>query len=111
LPESSSAWDWYRRGAAAGEPNALARSAERDERAALAAQAPIERHRLLLQAFAGYAAASSYAVRENWPDDAWKHWRYRRASLARALALEGLMQPVAERFAAVLLTKARKSAD
>jgi hypothetical protein len=40
-----------------------------------------------------------HAYRENWPDSAWKHWRYRRASLARVLAADGMMQPVADVFA------------
>jgi WD40 repeat protein len=97
-----SAWGWYELGAAAGEPNALARCAERDERAALAATTMGERQRLLLAAFVGYARAAHFAARENWPDDAWQHWRYRRASLARVLAFEGHMEPVADAFAAVL---------
>jgi TPR repeat protein len=101
-PPQSSAWFWYAQGVAAGEPNALARYAERDEQAALGSQAPLQRNDLLLKAFAGYAAASLRAARENWPDDAWRHWRYRRASLARVLAADGLMQPVADAFAAVV---------
>jgi hypothetical protein len=101
-PPQSSAWFWYGQGAASGEPNALARYAERDEQAALRTQDPLQRNRLLLKAFAGYAAASLRAARENWPDDAWKHWRYRRASLARVLAFDGLMQPVADSFAAIV---------
>jgi hypothetical protein len=38
---------------------------------------------------------------EDWPDDAWRDWRYRRASLARVLALAGMMQEVAEEYARV----------
>ncbi|MGO9945595.1 MAG: hypothetical protein ACLPWG_01950, partial [Steroidobacteraceae bacterium] len=39
---------------------------------------------------------------DDWPDDAWIHWRYRRASLARLLAQEGLMQQVADAYRKVL---------
>jgi TPR repeat protein len=96
------AWEWYRKGADAAEPNALARLAELDEKAALDINDPHERHALLLKAFSGYAAAAMRASRENWPDSAWKHWRYRRASLARVLAADGMMQPVADAFAGTL---------
>jgi hypothetical protein len=54
-----------------------------------------------LQAFRFYAAAAERAHEEDWPDDAWRHWRYRRASLARLLASEGLMQQVAAAYTAV----------
>jgi hypothetical protein len=56
----------------------------------------------LLQAFRLYAAAAERAHKEDWPDDAWKHWRYRRASLARLLAQDGLMQQVADGYREVL---------
>ena len=97
--DESQAWQWFQKGADAGEPNALARFAARDEKAGL--EYSRDRDALLLRAFSGYAAAAMHAYRENWPDGAWKHWRYRRASLARVLAAEGLMQPVAESFARV----------
>ena len=45
-----------------------------------------------------YAAAADRARYEDWPDDAWKHWRYRRATLARLLAREGMMQQVADAY-------------
>ena len=89
------AWPWYQEGADAGEPNALARFAEREERKALAETDRAQRNQDLLQACARYAAAAERAREEDWPDDAWKNWRYRRASLARLLAQEGMMQPVA----------------
>ena len=38
---------------------------------------------------------------EDWPDETWRDWRYRRASLARGLALAGMMQEVAEEYARV----------
>jgi WD40 repeat protein/serine/threonine protein kinase len=96
------AWQWYQKGADAGEPNALARLAEREETIALAQTDRLKRDAQLLQAFALYAAAAEHARDEDWPDDAWKHWRYRRASLARLLAQEGMMQQVADAYRAVL---------
>jgi len=101
-PSDNDAWLWYRRGAEAGEPNALARFAQREEIAALAASDSSKRNAQLLQAFRLYAAAAIRAYEETWPDDAWRHWRYRRASLARVLAHEGMMQQVADTYAAVL---------
>jgi eukaryotic-like serine/threonine-protein kinase len=101
-PDASKAWLWYQKGADAGEPNALARFAERDERSALTEVDTSKRHVLLLQAFSRYAAAAGRAYNEDWPDDAWKYWRYRRASLARVLAGEGMMQQVADAYGKVL---------
>ena len=97
-PDLAKAWHWYQEGAAAGEPNALARFAERDERNALKESDPSRSNALLLQAFGRYAAATEFAKREHWPDDAWRHWRYRRATLARLLARQGMMQAVAEEY-------------
>jgi WD40 repeat protein/TPR repeat protein len=101
-PDASQAWFWYQQGADAGEPNALARYAERSENAALNAADPSKRNAQLLQAFRLYAAAAERAHEEDWPDDAWKHWRYRRASLARLLAQDGMMQQVADAYREVL---------
>jgi hypothetical protein len=101
-PDTAQAWRWYRQGAAAGEPNALARFAERDESTALGEADAPKRNALLLQAFTRYAAAAERARLEDWPDDAWKHWRYRRASLARVLAQEGMMPEVAHAYGATL---------
>ena len=101
-PSAGDAWQWYQRGADAGEPNALARFAQREEIAALGASDSTDRSAQLLQAFRLYAAAAMRAQEEAWPDDAWRHWRYRRASLARVLAHEGMMQQVADTYAAVL---------
>jgi eukaryotic-like serine/threonine-protein kinase len=101
-PSPSDAWLWYQRGADAGEPNALARFAQREEISALAASDSSKRNAQLLQAFKLYAAAAMRAHEEGWPDDAWRHWRYRGASLARVLAHEGMMQQVADTYAAVL---------
>ena len=100
-PDPSKAWSWYRKGADIGEPNALARFGARDEAAALAEGSPQKRNALFLKAFAVYAAAAVRAQAEGWPDDTWRHWRYRRATLARLLAREGMMPQVAEAYEAV----------
>jgi TPR repeat protein len=96
------AWFWYQKGADAGEPSALARFAERDEDIALAENSITKRNSLLLQAFTRFAAAAKRAHDEGWPDDAWKSWRHRRATLARLLAREGMMQQVADAYGTVL---------
>ncbi len=101
-PDTSKAWLWYQKGADAGEPNALGRFAERDERDALAETDPLKRNAQLFQAFRFYAAAAERAHDEDWPEDAWKHWRYRRATLARILAKEGMMQQVADAYSAII---------
>jgi TPR repeat protein len=95
------AWVWYQHGADLGEPSALARLAEREENAALAATDPSQRNAAILKAFSLYAAAAERARAEDWPDDAWKHWRYRRASLARLLAQQGMMQQAAAAYSAM----------
>jgi len=95
-PDTARAWIWYQQAADAGEPNALARFAERQDASALAEDNLAKRHDSLLDAFKYYAAASDRARTEDWPDDAWRNWRYRRASLARILAREGMMQQVAD---------------
>jgi hypothetical protein len=51
-----------------------------------------------LESFKYYAAAVDRARSEDWPDDAWRDWRYRRASLARLLAREGMMQEIADAY-------------
>jgi hypothetical protein len=97
-PDPTKAWFWYQKGADAGEPNALARFAERDQEKALAETSEQSSDTLLLQAFKFYAASVERAHDEDWPDDAWRNWRYRRASLARILAREGMMQQVADAY-------------
>jgi TPR repeat protein len=92
------AWAWYRKGADVGEPTALARFAEREEGNALAEQDPSKTDAPLLKAFRLYAAASERAHDEDWPDASWRRWRYRRATLARLLAREGMMQEVAAAY-------------
>jgi len=101
-PDPAKAWEWYKMGADAGEPHALARFAERAELQALAETDPETMAGLLLHAFTDYAAAAERAYDEGWPDEAWRHWRYRRATLARVLARQGRMQQVADAYAEVL---------
>ena len=94
-PDQDRAWSWYRKAFDAGEPNALARFAERDDGMAFSEQNPEKKQSYLLESFKHYAAAAERARSEDWPDDAWRNWRYRRASLARLLAREGMMENVA----------------
>jgi WD40 repeat protein/serine/threonine protein kinase len=100
-PDNSLAWQWYQKAAAVGQPNALARLAEKAENDAYEEQSVERKNLALLEAFKFYAAAAHRAYREDWPDDAWQPWRYRRASLARMLARAGMMRRVAEVSAAV----------
>jgi len=74
--DSPKAWSWYQKGADAGDPNALARFAERDERNAFAEPDPARSNAQLLQAFSHFAAAAERARGEGWPDGAWEYWRY-----------------------------------
>ena len=99
--DPTKAWVWYQKGADAGEPNALARFAERNEDNAIAAADAATKNTLLLQAFHLYAAAADRARAENWPDEAWKKWRYRRATIARLLAREDMMQQLADAYRSV----------
>jgi WD40 repeat protein len=99
-PDQARAWFWYQKGADAGEPNALARLAERDDSAALLAQSTGKKVSHWLDSFGHYTAAAERARNEAWPDEVWRDWRYRRASLARLLAREGMMQQVADSYAA-----------
>jgi hypothetical protein len=63
---------------------------------------PTKRNALLLEAFRYYAAAAERAYDVDWPDEAWRQWRYRRATLVRLLAREGVMQQVADAYTKVL---------
>jgi TPR repeat protein len=100
-PDLAKSWSWYQRGADIGEPHALARFGERDDASAVPERLQRKRDALLLKAFASYAAAAERAQAQGWPDDTWKHWRYRRATLARLLAHDGLMRQVASTYIAV----------
>jgi len=99
--DPTQAWFWYRKAAAAGNPNALARFADRDERAALA-DSGRERDTQMLEAFTLYAQAAKSASDQDWPDFAWRSWRYRRSTLARLLAEDGLMPEVAGAYKRIL---------
>ena len=57
---------------------------------------PVKRIARLLEAFRFYAAAADRADGSQWPDNMWRQWRHRRATLARLLALDGMMQQVAD---------------
>jgi WD40 repeat protein/tRNA A-37 threonylcarbamoyl transferase component Bud32 len=100
-PDSGLAWDWYQKAAAAGEPNAVARFAERADGTAVSEENTAKRNSSLLESFKDYAAAAERARIEGWPDEAWKGWRYRRASLARVLERQGMMQQVADAYDSV----------
>jgi WD40 repeat protein len=100
--DAARALAWYQKGADAAEPYALARLAEHEEMDALAQNDASLRRQMLLHAFSHYALAAERAHDEDWPDDAWKQWRYRRGTLARELARQGMMQQVADANAAAL---------
>jgi WD40 repeat protein/TPR repeat protein len=95
-PEQAAAW--FRKAAAAGQPHALAHLGEQAEAASVAAASMQRRNVLLLEAFDDYAAAAEQAARADWPEESWRLWRYRRASLAHLLAHAGLAQQVAEAY-------------
>jgi WD40 repeat protein/TPR repeat protein len=101
-PDSAQAWSWYQSAAGAAEPNALARFAERDDGAALSTEEPAKRTTFWLGSFKYYAAAAERARIEDWPDDAWRNWRYRRATLARLLGREGMEGEVADAYEGAL---------
>jgi hypothetical protein len=95
------AWLWYGKAAGVHSPNAIARFADRDERAALT-RSGRERDAQFLEAFTLYAQAAKSASDQDWPDRAWRAWRYRRSTLARVLAEDGLMPEVATAYKRVL---------
>jgi TPR repeat protein len=95
------AGSWLQRAAQAGEPHALAQLGEQAESRAAATSGDVQQV-ILLEAFGDYAAAAERARLEDWPEENWLAWRYRRASLARLLARRGQMPAVALRFDAIL---------
>jgi WD40 repeat protein len=97
-PDTVRAWAWYQKAADAAEPNALARFAERAADAAFAESDPAKRNGYRLESFRHYAAAAERARIEDWPDEAYRNWRYQRASLARLLASEGMMREIADAY-------------
>jgi WD40 repeat protein/tRNA A-37 threonylcarbamoyl transferase component Bud32 len=100
-PDRARAWLWYQRAADSGEPNALARLAAGEDDAAISETDAGKKLADDLKSFEYYAAACERARIEDWPDDAWRSWRYRRASLAHLLASKGLMRDVANLYADV----------
>jgi TPR repeat protein len=101
----SRAWLWYQKAAAAGEPDAIARLARRDEEASLTADTHETQDALLLNAFTLYARAAKHASEDEWPDAVWSRWRYRRSSLAKVLAGDDKMLAVADAYKRVLEEK------
>ena len=101
-PDEARAWLWYQKAADAGQPDALARFGQRGDDSDFSAESPAKHNARLLESFKYYAAAAERARSEDWPDAAWRNWRYRRASLARLLAREGMMPEAAEAYARVL---------
>jgi WD40 repeat protein len=100
-PDPGKAWFWYQEGANRGEPRSLARLAQRAETdAVLSTAAPNDAQ--LLTAFTLYARATLRAEAMNWPVTVWRSWRYRRSTLARLLAADGMMQEVANAYESVL---------
>ena len=97
-PDEALAWSWYSKGAGAGEPNALARIAKRDDGAAMSSENPTNRNSYLLESSTHYAAAAERARHDDWPDEAWRNSPIHRASLARVLAREGMIQEVADAY-------------
>jgi len=97
-PDAARAWAWYQKGAETGEPNALARFAEREDAAAYVESDPKKKNQLLLDTFKYYASAVERARYEGWPDSASRSWRYRRASLARLLERDGMTAQVADTY-------------
>jgi WD40 repeat protein/serine/threonine protein kinase len=96
--DAAQANSWYQRGADAGDPSSLAHLAEQQELSAIGVTDATLRNQQLLHAFNLYATAVERARLQAWPEEALRHWRYRRASLARVLAKDGLMQQVAGSF-------------
>jgi TPR repeat protein len=101
-PDGARASAWYRKAADAREPNALATLAERQESAVFSEPDSAKKNAALLESFKLYAAAAELARREDWPEATWRNWRYHRASLARLLAHQGMMQQVADSYTAIL---------
>ncbi len=97
-PDPTRAASWYGKAMQAGEPNALAHMGEQADRRALEASTTAGRNALWLEAFGLYAAAAERTRVEDWPDQAWRRWRYRRASLARLLEREGMVEEVANAY-------------
>jgi eukaryotic-like serine/threonine-protein kinase len=101
VPDGKKSWSWYRMGADAGEPNSLQRYADMEQEAASSETNVARKRAHWLASFRYYAAAAERARIEDWPDEAWRSWRYRRASLARLLARQGKIREVADAYRGV----------
>jgi eukaryotic-like serine/threonine-protein kinase len=80
------------------DAGALGRAAESLEAQALAETDLERRSALLLEAFTRYALAAEDARLARWPEQGVRHWRQRRASLARSLARGRAMTEVAAAY-------------
>jgi WD40 repeat protein len=100
-PDSGKAEFWYQEAAKRSEPNALARLAARAEAKAVN-ESSAANDAQLLTAFGLYARAVARAEAQDWPVSVWRSWRYRRASLARVLAADGMMQETADAYRSAL---------
>jgi len=109
VPDDARAWSWYQKGAEAGEPSALARYGQKEDGTVLTGNNSSGRVAHLIQAFQYYASAAERARVEDWPDAAWRNWRYRRASIARQLALEGMTEQVAAAYGEALTQHAPRT--
>jgi WD40 repeat protein len=78
------------------------RRAEDEDAAAAAEKDDRKRAALRLDAFENYAASCERARMAGWRDETWKPSCYRRASLARLLAQDGMMRRVADTYDQVL---------
>lgn len=96
--DSAKAQHWLKLGADSLEPEALGHIAEQTEIAAAPTGGGPSNEHLLLQALALYTLASEQARLQAWPDAVYKVWRYRRATLARVLAHDGLIREVVETY-------------
>jgi TPR repeat protein len=102
VPDAKMSWSWYRMGADAAEPNSLGRYADREHEAAFHETTVAAMRAHWLESFRYYTTAAERARAEDWPDETWRNWRYRRASLARLLARSGMMREVAQSYDQVL---------
>jgi len=98
VANADEASSWYESGLRANEPNVLAYFAERASRSASSRSEASERDARLLESFGYYTAAVEVARRADWPDATWKGWRYRRASIARLLARDGMTEQVVQMY-------------
>ena len=78
--------------------DALGERGDREEMTAIEQPSVARSNASLLTAFIDYAAAAARARADGAPENAWRRWRYRRATLARLLAARGMMWQVANAY-------------